>query len=201
MRQWVALAAALGLAACGGGSDFSVKVKGDASAVKQNLAKAGGGSSLTGVAPATMTSDADSLVFKIAAAPGYDPAEIRFEFLQEGEQTKVDVTVDVPEVSMGANEYLSESKVEGELRKNLNSWARDYNKSGSMASTGEIALTMSLVGVAAQQVNIDNVHFASDWSAGEAREVDYDNWAGAGEDESGWAADASYDDGGWGDGS
>lgn len=206
--KWVAPVAALALAGCGDGSDFSVQVNGDAGSAMESLASASNGSGFAGISPAMMTADADSLTFQIAAADGYDPAEIRMDFVQEGQNTTIDVAVDVPQVPMGGNEYLSEWKVEQELRKNLRAWARQYGKVGSAASTSEIALTLSLVAVAAQRVDLNDVFMAGGYDAGawenelagwgsdtSTPDTDYDSDYAS---DSGWSDEDSYSDGGWG---
>ena len=103
----------------------------------------------------------------------------------------------------GSAAEVSETKVEDQLRQELRSWARTYRTSGTGASVSEIGLTLTAVAVAAQQVDVDNVRFASDWSVGEASETSYDDWASSEEGTSDWGADVDtpYPEGGWGDGS
>ena len=214
MRNWVVSLAALALAGCGSSNstDFTLDVSGNASAMKQNLAVMHDQTlSLPGVLAATMTSDAEGLTFTIPAADGYDPAEIRMDFTQQGPSTRIAVAVDVPQVDMGAAQYLSEEKVEAELKKNLLAWKEQWRMTGDAASTKELQLTLALVALAAQQVDpakaymggFDGFDFgameseAAGW--GEDNELPERDYPA---DDGGWGADASGDgdDGGWGAG-
>ena len=209
--KWVVPFLALALGACGG-TDFSVTVKGDRGEVMENLAGAEDGSAVGLVSSAVMTVEDDSLIFTVAAADGYDPAEVRFDFTQDGGNTVIDVAVDVPQVPMGADQYLSEWKVENELRKNMRSWAKRYS-SGEDAGTSDIALTLALVAMVAQQVQLDDVYagggfgFAefgggdgwgsdTEGSSADFDTASYDSADYESDDE--WSDNTGYDDGGWG---
>lgn len=207
MKKTAIILASLSLASCGDGPDFNVKVRGDASLVKQELAQiAGGSAGLGGVAAVTLTSESDALVFTVPAKQGYDPGRVKLAFSEEGGLTKVDVTVDMPEVPMGGNMVLSEQKVESELRKGLKVWARDYGKMGTGASTSSIELTMAAVAIAAQDADTNGLYFASDGSGSEWAADSSSDWDETAYDEGGeWGSDSasgeySEDDGGWGNG-
>ncbi|NNC53540.1 MAG: hypothetical protein HKO08_10940 [Erythrobacter sp.] len=207
MKKTAIILASLLLAACGDGPDFNVKVKGSAPIVKQELAKIGSGSAnLGGVAPVSLASEGDALVFTVPAKEGYDAGRVKLAFTEESGLTKVDVTVDMPAVPMGPNQVLSEQKVESELRKGLKIWARDYGKFGTGASTDNIEVTMAAVAIAAQAADTNGIFFAgnggsNDWAAGSTRDWDdasYDDGGGWGADSG--ADDYYADDGGWGAG-
>ena len=214
MRNWVASLAALALAGCGSSNstDFTLEVSGNASAMKQNLAMMNDQTlSLPGVLAATMTSDAEGLTFSIPAADGYDPAEIRMDFTQQGPSTQIAVAVDVPQVDMGAAQYLSEEKVEAELKKNLLAWKEQWRMASDAASTSELQLTLAIVAMAAQKVDPSSAYAGSfdsfDFGAMESQEAGWGEHTELPEgdypaDDGGWGSDGSGDgdDSGWGAG-
>jgi hypothetical protein len=212
MRYLVLGAATLAVAGCGSSNstDFTIEVQGNASSVKQRLATLHFTSeSAIGIAPVTMASDGDALVFTIPAEEGYDPGEVKMGFAQNGPVASIAVAVDMPAVTMGAGQYLSEAKVEDSLEEELADWAKRYRTAGTGANTENLELTMAAMAIAAQRVNVNSVAFAGDFGGTEWG-ADDSEWDEGGSDyayessgDSGWGAgtDVSYDDGGWGSGS
>ena len=207
MKKTAIILASLALTACGeSGPDFDVGVRGDAAAIKQELAQiAGSTSGIGGVAPIALSSEGDSLVFTVPAKDGYDPGRIKMDFSQGEGITKVAVTVDMPMVPMGDNMVLSEEKVEFELRKALKIWGSKYGDFGTAASRDTLEANMAAVAIAAQGADTGSLFYTggtSDWAAGSTSDWDEASY----DDGTGWGADSGADDyyaddGGWGAGS
>ena len=200
----LAPAMALLLAGCGidgNSTDFTIAVKGDHFYVLQELANMEPDMSLLGGEPVTMTSEEAVLIFTIPSADGYDDGEVRMEVAENGGRAMVDVSVDIPKVSMGGATYLSEQRVEAELKSNMRDWAERYERSAS-SSTAEIAMTLGAVALAAQKIDLDDAAGAFDFAGLDTQDdgwgdnttvsqVDYDTGDG-------WGEDSGYDAGGWG---
>lgn len=218
MRKIAVVAAMLALSACGSsGPDFNVEVSGEAHNIKQQLASLNQMSAgAAGLAAVKVANDGDDLVYTIPAADGHDPGTIRLSFLQEGSKTNLGVTVDVPMVPMGGDLYLSEDKVENELKTTLRNWAGRYGNAGSSADTTELEIMLAAVAVAAQRADADKLVLASNFDSSDWGSTSDSGWSDESEletevsAEDGWGSEAApeaettdpniieVDDGGWG---
>lgn len=143
MKRFMLALAPLLLAGCGNTRDFTVEVDRTSEAVMAELASIEGAElALFGIKPFTHKKDDDgTLHFFIPAEKGYKDGEVIFWVADAGGgKTRVDVSVDLPQITRG-DKVLSDSRAEEALEEEMRSWAEEFGqgKSAKLGIQGALA--------------------------------------------------------------